>query len=1050
MRKRNFIWCRLLLLPFFPAVSISLAQTTYYIASTGSDTHDGRSPAAPFQSLSRVNRLTLQPGDAVLFRRGDTFRGTLLVRQSGTAEQPIRFDAYGNGLKPVLAGSVPVRNWTRTAANVWQAPCSDCGSQVTGLYRNGLAQPLGRYPNPDAPNRGSLTIQAHIGTTQLTSQQTLTTDWTGGEVVARPTYWIIDRAPITRQNGNTLTINNTSHYSLADGWGFFIQNHPATLDRTGEWYYDPTTRVIQLYDDQGNPNEHLITATATDKVIDMADAAFVRILNLRIVQARTTNLHALNVSNLLVNNTDFTDSGEDGVVFKGTGSAILVENSTITNCNNNGFFLGDYRNVTFRRNTVRRIGVLPGQGKSGDGQFTGFQSFANQNTLIENNVIDSVGYIGITIRNNTTVRQNLITNFCMTKSDGGGIYLWNGAQLPMSGIRIESNIIRNGIGTPGGLSETVPSGAHGIFLDDCAEGVDLTGNTISDCQGISIYMHAVNTVNLVRNTCFNSSMGQLVLYNYENQCQPRNNTLIQNVLIDKTIYQPIAGYLSGANDLASFGVMERNYYARPFNDLSTIRAVYNRTTGSDLNLSQWQAQFNKDLTSRSSPIAYRDYVVKSLSSTNRVGTSSGGSLNGWETWSPYNNGQISWSNGSKPAEGSLTIRFSSLSGQRDAHVLAYKNISAITKSKSYLVRFDVAAPTDKKIVVFIRQRLAPYQDLTRRYEFMAGPTRKRYEFALTVTANEANALLAFQLGEDNQPVKFDNISLQEATIERVNPDDFIQLAYNPTIKDSTVVLNNTYRDVKNHYYGRQVVLKPFTSVILLRDSLDPVDVRLSLKVDRDSLPIGEVTSVSLTLHSAPANRSQLSNRVQWNCQLPASLTLIGVTNRSDQDSLLTGTVERLLTDTTFVFRVKATATGRHKLAAQVTASTYADPSSTPDSGTDDGEDDQASVTFLVREPDVPGKTVPGLVTAIEPAKPPMSTSLVYPNPASDEFTLVAEEDILTVRLLDLLGRERLSLGSVRRGRTIRFGRSLPNATYLLRIQYKTGEQRTIKVLKQDL
>ncbi|MFD2937171.1 right-handed parallel beta-helix repeat-containing protein [Spirosoma flavum] len=1045
--NRAKLLCFGLLLTFFLPASISLAQTTYYVASTGNDASDGRSITSSVQSLSRVNSLVLQPGDVVLFRRGDTFRGTLQIRQSGTGEKPIRFDAYGSGSKPLLAGSVPVRNWTQTSANNWQASCPTCGNQVTGLYRNGLTQPLGRYPNPDAPNRGSLTVQSHVGTNQLTSQQTLTRDWTGGEVVVRPTYWIIDRATITRQNGNTLTLNNSSTYNLTDSWGYFIQNHPATLDQPGEWYYNPATKVLQVYDDRGNPNEQIMTATATDKIIDIANVSFISILNLRIAQARITNLYALNVVDLVLNNDDFTDSGQDGVVIQGDGSNIMVDNSTITNINNNGFYIGAYRNVTFRRSAIRRVGLLPGRGKSGDGQFTAFQSFATQNTLIESNVVDSVGYIGISVQNNTTVRQNLIANFCMTKSDGGGIYLWNGAQLPIDSIRIQSNIIRKGIGTPGGLSENTFSGAHGIFLDDCVEGVDLVDNTVTDCQGLGIYLHAVNNVNLVRNTCFNNSVGQLILYNYDKQCLPRNNTFIQNILIAKTATQPVVGYISSANDLASFGLMERNYYARPFNDLSTVRSVYNKTVVGDLNLAQWKAQFGQDLTSHSSPITYKEYVVKSLSSNNIMGTSFTGNSGGWETWSLYNNGQANWSNGSQPTDGSLTINFSSSSGHADSYVLAYKRIKAVTKSKSYLVRFDAAAPVDKKVVVFLRQRQAPYQDLTRRFEFMAGPTRKPYEFALTASADEADPLLTFQLGENGQPVLLDNIRLLEATIQPVNPDEFIRLAYNPTTRDSILTLNEPYRDVENHYYARQVILKPFTSVVLLQDSLPPVDVRLSLQVDRNSLRVGEGIPISLTIRNASANRTTLPSQVQWSCRLPANLELMNATGLSYKDSVLTGTVQQLLTDTLIVFRVKAKTSGSYVMAAQVTATTYADPNSTPDSGTDDGEDDQASVTLLVREL-APGETLtPEIVTATEPLVPVIDKKMIYPNPSSDEFTFVAEDDVVSLQIVDLLGRKRLSLDTVRQGQTIRFGQPLPEAHYLLYIQYKTGEQRTVKLVK---
>lgn len=1035
----------LTLLLLTTTLSLTSAQTTYYVASGGSDANDGRSVDKPFKSLTKVNNLLLQAGDAVLFRRGDTFRGTLRIRQSGTSEKPIRFDAYGRGDKPLLTGSSLVANWTRVGNNQWQAACPDCGSRVTDVYRNGLAQPLGRYPNPDAPNRGSLTVQAHVGSGQLTTEQTLTTNWTGAEVVLRPTYWIIDRATIARQDGNTLVLNNPSTYLLTDGWGCFIQNHPATLDQPGEWYYNPADYTLRIYADQGNPNQQLITATAVDRVIDIADAAFITIQNLHVAHARATNLYALNVSGLTLMNADFTDSGEDGVVIQGTGKAILIDNCTIINCNNNGFLIGPYEDVTFRRSAIRRVGLLPGRGKSSDGQFTGFQSFATQNTLIENNVVDSIGYVGISVQNNTTIRQNLITDFCMTKSDGGGIYLWNGNQSPMHTILIQSNIIRNGIGTFGGLSDNRVSGAHGIFLDDCVQGTDLIDNTIANCQGVGIYLHAVSRVNLLGNTCFSNSTSQLILYDYNGPCPPRNNTLRQNLLVAKTVNQAVAAYISSANDLPLFGSIAHNYYARPFNDLSTIRAVYNYNVVQDLNLSQWKAQFGHDVQSKPSPVAYKEYTLKSLSGVNRISNSFDQSVDGWGIWSLYNNGRAAWTTNPVLDGGSLQISTPDRSNQADSYMLTYTGIRAVTKEKTYLLRFDAAAPVERKIDVFIRQQQAPYQDLTRRYEFMVGPSRKSYEFALTATADEADALLTFQLGEESQPVWFDNIRLQEAVIAPANPDEFIRLVYNPTLRDSTVLLDKPYRDVKNHYYASRVALKPFTSAVLLRDSLPPTDLQLSLRADRSAVKTGEVTSVSLSLRNESAGRIALSNQVQWSCRLPANLMLVSSAGLVYKDSLLTGTVHQLLTDTTFVFRVKALAPGAYTLVAEITATTYADPDSTPDSGLEDGEDDAARITFLARDPTTADTVT--IVTATQPTIPQVENTTIYPNPSSDEFTFIAGADIDAIRVVDLLGKERLVLGAAHRGQTIRFGHSLPGAPYLLNIQYKTGEQRSIKLLK---
>ncbi len=955
-------------------------------------------------------------------------------------------DAYGNGNKPVLAGSVSVTNWTAIGNNRWQAPCPDCGSRVTGVYRNGLSLPLGRYPNPDAPNRGYLTVQAHVGTSQLTSQEPLTTNWTGAEVVLAPTYWIIDRAGITQQNGNTLTLANSSTYTLTDTWGFLIQNHPATLDQTGEWYYNPANQTLQVYDDRGNPNTQTITATAVNRSIDIANASFITIRNLRLTEAKSENLFALNVSGLVLANNDFTNAGEDGIVIQGTGQNLLIENSTIRDINNNGVYIGPYQTVTFRKNTLKHIGVAPNRGKSGDGQFTGFQCIATQNTLIENNMVDSVGYIGVSVFSNSTIRQNLIANFCMVKSDGGGIYLWNGNQQPLHDIKIESNIVQKGIGTTGSLLNTVYSGAHGIFLDDCVESVTMTDNTVTDCQGLGIYMHAVSRVNLSRNTCFNNSVGQIILYNYNAQCFPRNNTLRQNILVARTSIQPVAGYISGSNDLSSFGLMTQNYYARPFNDVFTIRAVYNKTVVDDLSLSQWQAQFNQDIGSKTSPLTYKEYCIKSLSNSALTTATFSNSAEGWSAWSPYTNGNVSWTTSGQLDGGSLQVNFPAPSGHTDSYMLAYSRIQSVSRSKSYRLQFDARATASKKIVVFIRQQNSPYQDISSRYEVLTEPAKKTYEVVLTASADEANALVTFQLQEDNQTIWLDNVSLKEAVVEAVNPDEFIQLRYNPTLKDSLILLNRPYRDVKNHYYTRQLTLKPFTSVILLSDSLPPADVSLSLKVAQTALKVGDVASFSLSLHTATAGPNKVSSQVQWACRLPANLTLVSGSGLSYRDSVLSGTVQQLITDTTFVFRLKATRPGQYVVAAQVIATTYADPDSTPDSDTEEGEgeDDEASIQLSVRQ--LAAADTMNLVTAAEPVATGLKQA-VYPNPSAQEFSFVSEANVATLRVADMLGRECLSLDAIRRDQLVRFGQQLTAGFYLLTIQYASGEQRTVKLVK---
>ncbi len=80
--------------------------TDYYIdAQKGNDTQKGTSPRTAWQSLRKVSALTLQAGDKVLLKKGDTFEGMLELHGEGTKHKPILITAYGNGKEmPCIKG----------------------------------------------------------------------------------------------------------------------------------------------------------------------------------------------------------------------------------------------------------------------------------------------------------------------------------------------------------------------------------------------------------------------------------------------------------------------------------------------------------------------------------------------------------------------------------------------------------------------------------------------------------------------------------------------------------------------------------------------------------------------------------------------------------------------------------------------------------------------------------------------------------------------------------------------------------------------------------
>ena len=64
---------------FLCLVSVIASATDYYVSSSGNDSANGLSSSTPWQSISKVNSVfsSLNPGDRILFKRGDVFYGTL-------------------------------------------------------------------------------------------------------------------------------------------------------------------------------------------------------------------------------------------------------------------------------------------------------------------------------------------------------------------------------------------------------------------------------------------------------------------------------------------------------------------------------------------------------------------------------------------------------------------------------------------------------------------------------------------------------------------------------------------------------------------------------------------------------------------------------------------------------------------------------------------------------------------------------------------------------------------------------------------------------------
>jgi parallel beta-helix repeat protein len=90
---------------FLLFVSLSWATTFYVDNDNGDDENNGTSISKPWRTIAKVNSFKFSPGDIILFKRGESWRGTLTVKQDGSSSHPIIFGSYGEGDLPVIDGS---------------------------------------------------------------------------------------------------------------------------------------------------------------------------------------------------------------------------------------------------------------------------------------------------------------------------------------------------------------------------------------------------------------------------------------------------------------------------------------------------------------------------------------------------------------------------------------------------------------------------------------------------------------------------------------------------------------------------------------------------------------------------------------------------------------------------------------------------------------------------------------------------------------------------------------------------------------------------------
>jgi hypothetical protein len=593
----------LLALFLFPFILVK-ANTYYFSSVSGSDgrsSKQAQNPLTPWKSIDKLNTFfnQLSPGDVVLFKSGETFYGSLKLVENGKMQArsiPITFGSYGGTAKPVITGLRPVTGWTSIGNGIYEKQDNSFPDTLLNLVLvNGQLQPIGRWPKAGTANNGYLKFQSHIDTSSITSDAIASAkSFVGGEVVIRKVQWILDRGTVTDQTSNTVSYSRfiapnhpTTTYEPHDNFGFFFQNHVNTLTANGDWCYDRTAKKLKMYSSAAPPSN--VTVPDFPYLVNMAYEDNIIFDN---IAFRGSNINTINIrasSNIQITNCDIDLSGVNGInvyydfsgnAVKGNGSikpksTLLVSlgtcsNIKVTNCNisntvNNAINGGNAPYWAIQNNKISNTGLIAGMGVSGDGQYSAIQ-YVNANSLLEKNKITNTGYLGIHfVGDNTIVRNNYVDNFCLIKSDGGGIYTYGQSG---KNRRVTGNIVSNGIGdmngTDANLNNPYVGQVHGIYMDAWSSDVLIDNNTCFNNAASGLFLGSNANILVTKNVFYNNTVAQVKAIDSHDKIT--NVDIKDNVLVATEKGQLVASYnltWVGTYGNYKFGDVDYNYYCRP-------------------------------------------------------------------------------------------------------------------------------------------------------------------------------------------------------------------------------------------------------------------------------------------------------------------------------------------------------------------------------------------------------------------------------------------------------------------------------------------------------
>lgn len=805
-----FLFSIVLLTMAFTAFHVRFSfAATYYLSGSGNDSFSGTAPDSAWKTISKLNTVTLLPGDSILFHTGDVFRGQMDLNVSGTNGQSIYFGAYGNLKHPIISGAEPINGWTKYSGNIYSATVS---KPVLNLFANSRMMTSARYPNS-----GFLTIDSSGVDTGLHDATLNQPDhyWEGAILKVRSTDNKYEQTEIDSFKEGWLKFVTPVHHPLQSGYGYYLDHSFQALDTLNEWYYDTAQKKIYFYS-VTDPN----TLVMEGSVYDYGVNAF----------------H--NNSFLKFEGIDFEKQAKDGAVFTGTSANILFEdcvfkqcmsrginyhasaNDTINQCSflsisGQAFKADELSRSVISNSEMKKTGAIPGYGLQEAGEWNAIHiSNGNECTVIANH-IDSTGYIGILISGkNNLMEKNRIENCVMNLNQGAAVFIYNSDS---SNTILKDNFIFNTYGnseaTPGN-----PTVANGVTVNGLCSFIGFYHNTIVNSRTYGININSGNQNDTLKeNVIYNSGQAQVYLAETDTIRRTKENVTDDNIFYClNDIQKPLL--LDGRHASFHAGIFNANYYCNPYDYYPVYRFDLDSVTEFiPVLFSKWKTA-NGDLNAQKSLVTWQTHAVTDTIGADWITNGDfTNNFDGWET-SDFPNCEMLLDNYTILDNGCvkliMTADTPNIWGQ-----IRTKTAFEFSGNELYQLGFSTKSLKNLNVKTFIQSKITPYQSLTRHKFFPVDTSRSDFNYVFASMDGSSEARVVFEIVFPDSVIWIDNVHLFKVSAVRNDSSRLSRLLTNYSAVTKNVSLGDSaYRDLDGNLVKGSYTLPPYSSYVLTLDS----------------------------------------------------------------------------------------------------------------------------------------------------------------------------------------------------------------------------------------